>query len=120
MRIAALSTMGYALTIRQITLSPEPAMKSECIVCLVAAVFISFPLAADDRHELHKSEVVAGGDMAVPEKRSKVLPQPVLDDRSYDELRDRQDSPRGYQLDNEQGQIRFGDGAHGRRPPTSG
>lgn len=71
--------------------------------------------------------------MAAPTAPQRAIPQPALDDRSYKQLRGelveriphhtpewtnhQASDPGMHGLDPESGEVRFGDGAHGRRPP---
>lgn len=58
-------------------------------------------------------------NIAAPVRASKTLNPPVIDDRQYRELdeagkAEEEASPRPAQ-----GELRFGDGVHGRRPPPA-
>lgn len=67
--------------------------------------------------DVHRPQAPAA--ITTPDQKSKTLRPPVIDDRVYRGIDNKQNDSRVYQLDRESGEVRFGDGSHGRRLPAS-
>jgi hypothetical protein len=71
--------------------------------------------------ETPPNPATAPGVIATPTPTAPAINPPVIDDRSYDQLREPSTGARAPHVNPDSGQVRFGDGRHGRRPaPTSG
>lgn len=91
-------------------------MKVLTSIPVIAALLLLPPSQAAG--DTQRSQPQASTEIVAPVPTAETIPSPVLDERSYQDLRDKQGGNRVYQLDKDSGQVRFGDGVSGRRPPA--